>query len=212
MGQISSRWSRLWGAVSATAFWLGLGAALFDAAVIAPLWMAAPPASVRAWADLAVRPEPERLFVPFAAVLALTTLLAWLSGLRVRGSRRWWLTLATLAAFCVVWACAVELGPIERSLASAPARDDLDLLGLAEQWLHWSLFRLGALTAGSYAAHRGHLAQFLARCQRTGLTNQTNPGGGYVQRGPGPITIAQERPSPRRGRRREDFIWSDDDQ
>jgi len=211
MATVAGSWSRLWGTLSAAAFWVGLGAEVFDLVVIAPLWTAAPPLSVKTWAELALRPQPERFFVPFAAVLMLATLLAWLSGLGVRGSRRWWLTLAMLASLVVVWASAIELGPNERALASAAVRDELSLIALAETWLRWSLLRLGALVVGSYAAQRGRLVDVVAR-SRSGRSGQVSfSADGHAQRGNGPTSFAALRESRRRGMRREDFVWSDED-
>ncbi len=214
MGKVSSVWSRLWGAMSAAAFWVGLGAAVLDALVIAPLWTSSPPLSVRAWADLAVRPEPERFFVPLAAFLALGTLLAWLSDLTIAGARRWWLTLATVAAFGVLWASAAELVSIERAVTAAAAHDDLAVVGLASDWLRWSLLRFGALAMGSYAAYRGHLAALLARRLpgRADAAGHANRDGGRVIRGKGPVAIAETRGSSRRAKRREDFVWNEDDE
>ncbi len=214
MTKTSSLWSRFWGGLSAAAFWIGLGAALFDAAVIAPLWTASPPASVRAWAEVALRPEPERVLTAFAVVLALATALAWLSSLSAGGSRRWWLTLAALAAFGAVWSSAIELGPVERALGSAAARDDLALVGLAERWLHWSVLRLVALAVGSYAAHRGLLAGLLERrlAGQGGRDYSDFAGGDYSERGEGPVVIAEPRRFRRRGRRRDDFVWSEEDE
>ncbi|MBI5505257.1 MAG: hypothetical protein HY899_10680 [Deltaproteobacteria bacterium] len=217
MAKVSSLWSRLWGAVCAGAFWIGLGAVVLDVAVIAPLWMASPPASVRAWAEVALRPEPERLLMPFAVVLALATALAWLSSLSAGGSRRWWLTLAVLAACAVGWTSAIELGPVERALGAAAARDDLALVGLAERWLHWSLLRLGALAIGSLAAHRALVADLMVRrlarqAIRAGHGGSEFAGGGYSERGEGPVMIAEPRRARRRGRRRDDFVWSEEDE
>lgn len=203
---VSSRWSRFWGAIGAAAFWLALGAAALDAAVIAPLWTVSPPASVRAWADLALRPEPERFFLPLAAVLALAMLLAWLADLGVRGARRWWLTLALLAAFAAAWASALELRPIERMLVAAAADDDLRLVTLAHRWLQWSLLRFGAFAAGGYAAHRAHLAGVLAR--RQGAQSGVRDGAAWraeLRENRREMRTKQPR------RRREDFVWSEDD-
>jgi len=207
MPAISSRWSRFWGAISAVTFWVGLGAAIFDAAVIAPLWTMAPPQSVRAWAELAVRPEAARFFVPLAAVVALATALAWLSDLGVRGTRRWWLTIAAVAAVATAWASIIEVRPIERVLVAAAAEEDLRLIGLAGQWLQWSLLRLVALAVGSYAAYRAHLVAVLARRQRV----QPALHEGFVRRAEEPLHTLETRTKARR-RRPEDFVWSEDDE
>ena len=56
-----SWWSRGWGVVALVAFAVYLGAAIYEAAVVAPLWSLSPPASVSAWAALKIRPDSSAL-------------------------------------------------------------------------------------------------------------------------------------------------------
>lgn len=189
----SSGWSRLWGATAAALFWIGLGGALLDGSVLVPLWAAAPPQSLRGWAEVAMRPQPGTFFTPLAIVLAIAAATAWMSGLRGAGSRRWWLTIALAAAAAVAWASLVELHSFDKTLAAAPALSDQELLEVAGRWLRWSLFRLCALVVGAFSAYRAHLAGVVP-------TRVAIVGGG-------PAAV----PVGRRRRRREDFVWSDDE-
>ncbi|HYC55833.1 MAG TPA: hypothetical protein VEL28_12940 [Candidatus Binatia bacterium] len=149
-------WSRFWGAAAAVAFWVHVGAAVYEAAVVAPQWAASPPQSVRAWNQSGVRPEAAHLLTPLAALAVAATTLAWLSSLRVRSSRRWWLTLTQACALGLGWIVIVGLMPAERGLRGA-GLSDIAIVELTGEWVRWSAARLLILLLGAYAAYRGHI-------------------------------------------------------
>ncbi|HYC00139.1 MAG TPA: hypothetical protein VEC57_13475 [Candidatus Limnocylindrales bacterium] len=180
-----SAWSRFWGAAAACAFWLSLGAALYEAAVLAPQWVSSA-ADLRAWNQSGVRPEPARLMTPLAALAVGATLLAWLSSLGIRSSRRWWLTLALACASGLAWAVVMGLIPAERGLRGA-SLTDAQIAELTNEWVRWSAARLLVLLLGAYAAYRGHVARIFGAA----------------------VTITEARDM-RRGASR-DFVLSDED-
>jgi hypothetical protein len=156
-----SLWSRAWGALAVLAFAVHLGAAVFEAAVVAPLWSLSPPASVIAWARLELRPDASQLFQTLVALIAIAAAMAWISGISVRGWRRWWLTLA-FACSCTLVAIVVMLvTPVERALfgaASQTAHDSAELVSLTGEWVRAASLRMAALVVGAWAAYRAQVA------------------------------------------------------
>ncbi len=162
-----SWWSRAWGWVALVAFALHLGAALYEATVIAPLWTASPPASVSAWAASPLRVDSSGLFHPLVSLIFTATTITWISALTTRGRRRWWLTLAEGCALGLAWVVVVDLIPLERELFSvaadperAAAAGDAALVASTGDWVRAAALRLAALALGVFAAHRAHLAGF----------------------------------------------------
>jgi len=158
-------WSRAWGVVSVAAFAVHFGAAVYEAAVIAPLWCLDPPKSVSAWLTLAHRPDSSALFHPLGAVIVVATAMSWISGLTTRGWRRWWLTLAFAAAAAFAATTVVLVMPCERQLFGAVALGDADgarIVALTGDWIRAAAFRLAALLVGFWAAYRAQVAGMVA--------------------------------------------------
>lgn len=158
-------WSRAWGVVSVSAFAVHFGAAVYEAAVIAPLWCLDPPKSVTAWLAVAHRPDSSALFHPLAAVIVMSTAMSWISGLTTRGWRRWWLTLAALAAAAFAATTVMLVMPYERQLFGAVALGDSDgarIIALTGDWIRAAACRLAALLIGFWAAYRAQVAGMVA--------------------------------------------------
>jgi len=154
-------WSRAWGAVALLAFAVHLGAAVYEAAIIAPLWSLTPPQSVVAWVAVKLRPDSSVLFQPLLAVIFVATTMSWLSGVTQRGWRRWWLTLSLVCAGALTFVVVVLLTPCERSLLHAAALGDGDpaaVVALTGDWIRAASFRLAALLVGAWSMYRAQLA------------------------------------------------------
>lgn len=152
-------WSRAFGALSTLAFALLLGAAAYDAVVVAPLWLASPPASVRAWAALPTRPESSSILHPLLVALVFTSTMAWISSLLQRGSRRWWLTASTASAMAAAAITMLGVAPCERDLFGAGGlggTGDAALVALAGDWIRAAAARGAALLVGAWCALRAH--------------------------------------------------------
>lgn len=168
---------------------LYLGAAVYDAAVVAPLWVLAPPDSVRTWALLQTRPDSTFLFQSLTAVVVIASTMAWMLGITERGGRRWWLTL-TLASVAGLAVVVVRLVmPCERMLFGAAGLDESSpavVVALAGDWIRGSGLRLAALVVGTWAAYRAQLAGMLAqspssviaRASRSALKPASRSAGG----------------------------------
>jgi hypothetical protein len=156
-----SLWSRTWGALAVLAFAVHLGACVYEAAVIAPLWSLTPPASVAAWAALKTRPDSSQLFQALAAFLAIATTMAWISGISERGWRRWWLTLALACAASLVVIVVMFVTPVERALFGVAAlgdRDQAGVVALTGEWVRAAALRIAALFIGAWASYRAQVA------------------------------------------------------
>lgn len=156
-----SLWSRAWGALALLAFSVHLGACVYEAAVIAPLWSLTPPASVASWAALENRPDSSQLFQALAGIIALATAMAWLSGISDRGWRRWWLTFALACAGSLVVVVVMFVIPVERALfgaAALGARDSAGVVALTGDWVRAAALRMAALFFGAWASYRAQVA------------------------------------------------------
>jgi len=174
-----SWWSRGWGVIVLVAFAVYLGAAVYEAAVIAPMWSLTPPASVKAWAALDARPDSSALFQPLVAIIVVATSMAWISGISERGWRRWWLTLALACAGALAAIVVVMLMPCERSLFGAAAlgdRDAADVVALTGEWIRAAAMRLAALLVGAWAAYRAQLAGMLGATSASALREAPSTG------------------------------------
>jgi hypothetical protein len=169
-----STWSRFWGGAAALGFWLYLGAALYDAAVVAPQWAGSPPQSVRTWNQSGVRPEPAPFLTPLAIGIVGATTLAWASSLTVRSRRRLWLTIAQVAALGLGWIVILELMPLERSLRGA-GFSDAEVVSLTNEWVRWGAARLAVLAVGAYAAYRGHILRVRAAAAPAAAVRRAAP-------------------------------------
>jgi hypothetical protein len=192
-----SWWSRGWGTVALLGFAIYLGAAVYEAAVIAPLWSAAPPASVSAWAALPIRPDSSALFQPLVAIIVVATSMAWMSGLTERGWRRWWLTVALACAAALAADVVLLLTPCERSLFGAAALADHDnavLIALTGDWIRASAFRFAALIVGAWSTYRAQLAGMLGASTSTVLNEAASAASA----------------TPARSRRTREFAFGDE--
>ena len=193
-----SWWSRAWGVVAVMAFAVHLGAAVYEAVVIAPTWSLDPPKSVIAWVALAARPDSSTLFHPLTAVIVVASVMAWLSGIATRGWRRWWLTLMLIAAGALAAITVVVMLPCERELLRAAALGDDDSARIIAQtgdWMRAAASRLGALLVGAWAGYRAQLAGMLAE----------QPSGAMGEEFSGDLPAAPA------GRSRE-FLFGDEEQ
>jgi hypothetical protein len=157
-------WSRAWGTIAVAAFAVHVGAAVYEAAVLAPLWSIDPPKSIGAWNALAMRPDSSSLFDPLVAIIALATAMSWLSGILTRGWRRWWLTLTLACAGTLVVVTMQMIMPVERELFGAGAlrADDATVVAWTGDWIRGAALRLAALVVGTWSAYRAQLAGMMA--------------------------------------------------
>lgn len=193
-------WSRGWGVVAVLGFALHLGAGVYDAALVAPLWSLDPPQSVRAWLTLTSKPDPAVLFDPLLAIIVVSTLMSWISGLTTRGWRRWWLTLVLIAAGGLAAIVVALLTPCERQLFEVAAQPDANpavVAALTGEWMQWTAARLAVLLFGFWAAYRAQLAGMLADLP-------DGPSG----RGDGPTSTGR---GAKRGLRRNEFAFGDEE-
>jgi hypothetical protein len=197
--------SRLWGWVALLGFAVHLGAAVYEAALVAPLWSNAPPESVAAWAALDRRPDSSTLFLPLVALLLAATLAAWLPALRVRGLRRWWLTASLGAAAALAWISIDTLRPLERALFGAAALGDPEaavVVAQAGDWVRAAALRLLVLAVGSWTALAAHVAASRAVAAAPRWSVEASEREGRPRRGPAS--------SPSRSRL-DDLRFDDDD-
>ncbi|HXC52349.1 MAG TPA: hypothetical protein VN634_15820 [Candidatus Limnocylindrales bacterium] len=153
-----SWWSRMWSAIALGAFAVHLGATVYEDAVVAPLWLADPPSSVAAWNALAIRPDAQAMFQALVAIVVVATTMSWLSGISVRGWRRWWLTLSLASAVALAVVHVLLIAPSERWLFGASheaARaGDAAVVAWCGDWLRASAMRLAALVVGAWSSYR----------------------------------------------------------
>ncbi len=202
-----SLWSRAWGALAVLAFAVHLGAAVYEAAVVAPLWSLAPPASVAAWASLETRPDSSQLFQTLVAIVAIATSMAWISGISDRGWRRWWLTLALVCAGSLVAVVVMLVMPVERALFGTAAlgnRDAAGVVALTGDWVRAASLRMAALLVGAWAAYRAQVTGALGASRAYADDAEAAPGSGRRARdfsfGDEPdeeITLGEEAANPR---------------
>ncbi|HEY2775983.1 MAG TPA: hypothetical protein VGK20_18225 [Candidatus Binatia bacterium] len=165
-GREGSLWSRGWGVIALAAFAVHLGASVYEAAVIAPLWSVAPPKSVTAWASLPIRPDSATFFHSLVAVIGVASLMAWISGLSARGWRRWWLTLMLACAVALAVITVVTVMPLERELFGGGALGDKDgasLVAMTGDWVRAAAFRFAALIVGAWSAWRAQVCAIASR-------------------------------------------------
>jgi hypothetical protein len=187
-----SLWSRTWGALAVLAFAVHLGAAVYEAAVIAPLWSLTPPESVAAWAKLDRRPDSSQLFHALAAMIAITAAMAWISGISERGWRRWWLSLSLACAGGLVLLVVMFVTPVERALFGAAAiggRDAAGVVALTGDWVRAAAMRMAVLLVGAWASYRAQVAGV-----RGGLH----------------VAVVEEDEAPSAGRRAREFSFGDE--
>lgn len=180
-GREGSLWSRTWGALAVLAFAVHLGAAVYEAAVIAPLWSLTPPESVAAWAKLDRRPDSSQLFHALAATIAITTAMAWISGVSERGWRRWWLSLSLACAGGLVFVVVMFLTPVERSLfgtAAIGGRDAAGVVALTGDWVRAAAMRMVLLLVGAWASYRAQIAGVRGGARAPVFEEDDAPTGG----------------------------------
>ena len=190
-------WSRAWGTVAVLGFALGLGASLYEAVLVAPLWSWSPPQSVAAWVALAAKPDSAILFDPLVVLTLVAATMAWLSGIATRGWRRWWLTLTLAAAAAWAVVTFALMLPCERQLFGGAWLEDGNaafVIAQIGEWIRIAAYRFAALLLGVWAAYRAQLSGML--------------GGFPATRG----GEADEAVGPRTRRRREpEFSFGDED-
>lgn len=124
-----------------------IGAGLYEARVIVPLWSHAPPESVWAWNALR-QANPQfaanagnRFWIFTTPAVGLLALIALISGLRTRREHRRWLMAATIPAFFIVAATFIYFVPtlIELMTARADGSNAAQIASKANMWvmLNW---------------------------------------------------------------------------
>jgi len=200
-----SWWSRACGFVAVTSFAVHLGAAVYEAAVVAPLWSLAPPDSVAAWAALRPHPDSATLFQPLVAVIAVAAAMAWLSGLTARGWRLAWLTLELISAGALAAITVLLVIPAERELFGAAALDDSNAAATVAwtgEWMRAAAFRFAALLVGSWSAYRAQLAGMIGDRRARAFANDEADEDEFV--------IGTGREAGRGGRRAREFSFGDE--
>ncbi len=148
----------MWSAIALGAFAVHLGATVYEDAVVAPLWLADPPNSVAAWNTLAIRPDSQAMFQALVAIIVVATTMSWLSGISVRGWRRWWLTLSLASAIALAAVTALLVAPSERWLFGpahgATHAGDAAIVAWCGDWLRAAAMRLAALVVGTWSSYR----------------------------------------------------------
>jgi hypothetical protein len=124
-----------------------IGAGLYEARVIVPLWSAAPPQSVWEWNALqAATPQfsidaGRRFWIYTTPTIGLLSIAALISGWRTRPEHHKWLVAATATAFVVVVATFVYFVPTLMELMRArPDGANAEVIGAkAHLWvmLNW---------------------------------------------------------------------------
>ena len=189
-----SWWSRSWGALALVAFAIHLGATVYENAVVAPMWIGDPPETVNAWRVLASRPDSTDFFQALTAVVVIATTMAWMSGLAVRGWRRWWLSLSLVAAVALAAVTFLLVTPSERWLFGEGARtaNDAAIVARAGEWLQAAAFRAAAILIGTWA---------MFRAQTTVAARGFTLGADFVE---------EEPAAPGRSRRVREFVFGDE--
>lgn len=203
MAREGSLWSRTWGGIAVLAFAVHLGAAVYEAVVVAPLWSLSPPSSVSAWIATSPRPDSSLLFHPLVAVIAVATAMAWMSGLLERGGRRWWLTLSLACAGGLAFVTVSGIVPVENALftAGGPKVDEAPLVALTGEWIRASAMRLAALVVGAWAAYRAQLSPAVSMVRASAAASASDRRRtrdfAFGDEGEDEITLGEEAPGPR---------------
>lgn len=124
-----------------------LGAAVYEAVVVAPLWTGNPPESVRGFnpiAEFAVEPLSYKL--PAVAVLAVVSVGLLLIGI-AKGAGRAWALLAGALGLVLVAVTIFYAFPILRRtiVTNGAGLTDDQIVEQVRAWLLWSRLRIGML-------------------------------------------------------------------
>ena len=101
---------------------IGVGAGLYEALVIMPLWSHSPPESVRGWDEL-LEANPQyaphggdRFWIIVSPARALLAIAVLITALRMRGLHRRWRLIASLITLALFIIAAVWLIPVSAEL------------------------------------------------------------------------------------------------
>lgn len=108
---------------------IGVGAGLYEARVIMPLWSSAPPESVWGWRDLlAANPRyaphaGERFWILVSPVRALLAIAVLVTGLRMSGEQRRWRLVASIISLALFILAVTWLIPTSTELFGNNSRE-----------------------------------------------------------------------------------------
>lgn len=135
---------------------IGVGAGLYEAIVIMPLWSVSPPESVWEWHDLLAADSPyapragERFWIFVSPARALLALAVLVTALRVRVPHRAWQMAACLITLALFAIAVAWLIPVSAELFGSGSRQlsAVDVVSKAQTWVRLNyLFQVLGLAA-----------------------------------------------------------------
>lgn len=153
------RWTRFFLWCLVVSFGIALGAKIYDLAVLATAWGAAPPTSLTLLPYGARYPvDPGQFFEPLSAAILLFLLAAAIAGWKTPWKYRTWLVVP-LIAFAIVCALTVTtMWPITRELNDVATgnlkRSEGELIAAVQQWFALDALRVLLIAVGYFAVTR----------------------------------------------------------
>lgn len=153
------RWTRFFLWCLVVSFGIALGAKIYDLAVLATAWGAAPPTSLALLPYGARYPvDPGQFFEPLSAAMLVFLLAALIAGWKTPWKYRTWLVVP-LIAFAIVCALTVAtMWPITRELTEVATnnlkRSEGELIGTVQQWFAMDALRVLLIAIGYFGVIR----------------------------------------------------------
>ena len=134
-----------------------IGATVFEALVITPLWAGSPPESVRGWNEnprYAI--EGGIFFGLIAPALLLSSLASLIAGWKMPRKRRKWLVAAVICTFIGFVATGLFFVPILREtiFTRGAGLSDAEIVEKVNSWVTYNWWRMAIQTVGWLAALR----------------------------------------------------------
>ncbi len=141
-----------------------IGATVFEALVITPLWAGSPPESVRGWNENPRYAIESRIFFGLIApALLLSTLVSLIAGWNMPWTRRKWLVAAVICSFIGFFATVLFFVPIlrETTFTRGAGLSDAEIVEKVSSWVTYNWWRMALQTFGWLAALRALSLRYL---------------------------------------------------
>jgi hypothetical protein len=141
-----------------------IGATVFEALVITPLWAGSPPESVRGWNENPRYAIESRIFFGFISPpLLLSTLVSLIAGWNMPWTRRKWLVAAVICTLIGFFATVLFFVPILRETTSTRGAglSDAEIVEKVSSWVTYNWWRMALQTFGWLAALRALSLRYL---------------------------------------------------
>jgi hypothetical protein len=141
-----------------------IGATIFEAIVITPLWAGSPPESVRGWNEnphYAI--NSGKFFGLIVPALLLSSLVSLIVGWKMPWTRRKWLIAAVVCTLIGYAATSLFFVPILREtiFTRGTGLTDPEIVGKVNSWVTYNWWRMALQIAGWLAALRALSLRYL---------------------------------------------------